>query len=98
MRTLLNLVEAQARQRPGPTVTTTRGPAAGAFELAVTEGEGVKAEFAQAEDVALVLHTSGTTSKPKIVPLTHRNLACSAQSIARSLELTPQDRCLNIMP
>jgi acyl-CoA synthetase (AMP-forming)/AMP-acid ligase II len=48
--------------------------------------------------VALVLHTSGTTSRPKIVPLTARNISASAQSIAATLALTPADRCLNIMP
>ena len=49
-------------------------------------------------DVALVLHTSGTTGRPKRVPLTHANLAFSAANIARSLELSPADRCLNVMP
>lgn len=29
---------------------------------------------AQPDDIALVLHTSGTTSRPKVVPLSHRNL------------------------
>lgn len=48
--------------------------------------------------VALVLHTSGTTSRPKQVPLTHENLAVSAQNVARSLGLEPRDRCLNVMP
>jgi oxalate---CoA ligase len=50
------------------------------------------------EDVALVLHTSGTTSRPKIVPLTHGNLTASARNISRTLELQPADRCLVIMP
>ncbi|HSB15774.1 MAG TPA: AMP-binding protein [Bryobacteraceae bacterium] len=50
------------------------------------------------DDVALVLHTSGTTSRPKIVPLTHRNLCRSADNIRRSLTLTRGDRCLNVMP
>nr|WP_298685138.1 acyl--CoA ligase [uncultured Dongia sp.] len=50
------------------------------------------------DDVALVLHTSGTTSRPKIVPLTQRNLATSARNIARTLSLTPADRCLVVMP
>ncbi|SNS93625.1 acyl--CoA ligase [Antarctobacter heliothermus] len=50
------------------------------------------------EDVALILHTSGTTSRPKIVPLMQSNIAASAQHIATSLALTPQDRCLNVMP
>jgi hypothetical protein len=45
-----------------------------------------------------VLHTSGTTSRPKIVPLRQRNLAASARNIAATLALTPQDRCLVIMP
>jgi acyl-CoA synthetase (AMP-forming)/AMP-acid ligase II len=49
-------------------------------------------------DVALVLHTSGTTARPKIVPLTHENLAASAKNIGRTLALTSGDVCLNIMP
>ena len=51
-----------------------------------------------AEQTALVLHTSGTTARPKIVPLSQANLCHSAQSIAHSLKLTPADRCLNVMP
>ncbi|HER25638.1 MAG TPA: AMP-dependent synthetase, partial [Rhodospirillales bacterium] len=38
------------------------------------------------------------TSRPKIVPLSQANLAASARNIQKSLELTPADRCLNIMP
>ena len=54
--------------------------------------------LSQTEDIALVLHTSGTTSRPKIVPLTHANVCASALSIGRTLALTPADRCLNVMP
>jgi acyl-CoA synthetase (AMP-forming)/AMP-acid ligase II/acyl carrier protein len=54
--------------------------------------------FAQPDDVALVLHTSGTTSRPKIVPLSQSNICSSAQSINSTLKLTRRDRCLNIMP
>ncbi|HET7737856.1 MAG TPA: AMP-binding protein, partial [Tepidiformaceae bacterium] len=50
------------------------------------------------EDVALVLHTSGTTGRPKRVPLSHANLARSARNVATSLGLTADDRCLNVMP
>jgi acyl-CoA synthetase (AMP-forming)/AMP-acid ligase II/thioesterase domain-containing protein len=50
------------------------------------------------DSVALALHTSGTTSRPKLVPLTHRRLCVSADSVARTLELTSSDRCLNVMP
>ena len=51
-----------------------------------------------ADDVALILHTSGTTSRPKIVPLLQSNVAASAQHIQTSLKLTSGDRCMNVMP
>ncbi|HLG12544.1 MAG TPA: acyl--CoA ligase [Dehalococcoidia bacterium] len=54
--------------------------------------------YAQPDDVALVLHTSGTTARPKIVPLLQRNLVVSAGNIMDALALTPDDRCLNVMP
>ncbi len=49
-------------------------------------------------DEALVLHTSGTTSRPKIVPLSNLNIFTSAVNISKSLKLTTDDHCLNIMP
>jgi len=54
--------------------------------------------LAGADDVALVLQTSGTTSRPKTVPLTHRNIFHSVNNIAEAYALTPADRCLNMMP
>ena len=49
-------------------------------------------------DEALVLHTSGTTARPKIVPLTQQNLTASAANIGATLHLTSDDVGLNIMP
>ncbi|MFZ5831648.1 MAG: AMP-binding protein [Planctomycetota bacterium] len=49
-------------------------------------------------DVALILHTSGTTARPKMVPLSHRNLCASAAAVAATLQLTAADKCLNVMP
>ena len=54
--------------------------------------------FAEADDVALILHTSGTTARPKMVPLTHSNLLASAGHIAAALQLSEKDRCFNVMP
>lgn len=54
--------------------------------------------FTSTQDVALVLHTSGTTSRPKIVPLTHTNICASARNIQETLALTYEDLCLNVMP
>lgn len=72
------------------------GPA-GSFTLSVPFGDAGKASPAP-EAAALVLHTSGTTSRPKIVPLTHRNLVTSAHNVARTLGLVPADRSLVVMP
>lgn len=55
-------------------------------------------EIPAPDDVALLLHTSGTTSRPKGVPLTHRNLMTSVQTIRSSYELTPADVGLVVMP
>ncbi|CAE6469926.1 unnamed protein product [Rhizoctonia solani] len=44
------------------------------------------------DDVALVLHTSGTTGRPKSVPLTHANLLRTTVNIIQTYKLTPEDR------
>lgn len=54
--------------------------------------------MARPEDTALVLHTSGTTSRPKIVPLSHANVCASAANIQETLGLDTDDVCLNVMP
>ncbi|MEO0342469.1 MAG: acyl--CoA ligase [Pseudomonadota bacterium] len=73
--------------------------AAGDFDLTVEAGTGESdTDVPDHDDVALILHTSGTTSRPKIVPLSQANVAASAQHIARGLALEPTDRCLNVMP
>ena len=92
----------EAAERHGLPILEARadpdGPA-GVVELA---GSGMRpavvAGPAASGDVALVLHTSGTTARPKIVPLSHENLAVSAANVARSLALDSGDRCLNVMP
>ena len=53
---------------------------------------------AQRDDIALVLHTSGTTGRPKAVPLTHRNLTTTMKNITATYALTSQDRTLLVMP
>lgn len=55
-------------------------------------------EAASPDDVALLLHTSGTTSRPKQVPLLHRNLAASARNIAAFYGLGPDDVSYCAMP
>jgi acyl-CoA synthetase (AMP-forming)/AMP-acid ligase II len=80
------------------------GSAAGDFTLRPRDSGGASATpstqggFAQPGDTSMVLHTSGTTSRPKIVPLSQRNLCTSAANIARTLQFKPTDCGLNIMP
>ena len=78
-----------------------RDQGAGAFSLRplLKNGAGpFEGGLAQPDDAALVLHTSGSTSRPKIVPLLQRNVTASARNIMTALQLTPDDVCLNIMP
>jgi len=75
------------------------GPA-GSFTLTTGNGRRSPAAAGPAgpEDIALVLHTSGTTSRPKIVPLSQHNVCASARNVRTTLELGPADRGLNVMP
>ncbi|MGB8265357.1 MAG: acyl--CoA ligase [Candidatus Velthaea sp.] len=67
--------------------------------VTVTQREGIAVrDEPQPDDVALFLHTSGTTSRPKGVPLRHENLCASAQNIARWYGLGPDDVSLCVMP
>ena len=90
---------AQARGIPILEISHEPYDEAGVFSFAGVQQEtSTIADFATPSDVALVLHTSGTTSRPKIVPLTHKNICTSAHNIKSTLQLTMQDRCLNVMP
>ncbi|KAJ1934539.1 hypothetical protein FBU59_005665, partial [Linderina macrospora] len=74
------------------------------IRLAVLNGETAKIEGAyqpvepQGSDVALLLHTSGTTGRPKAVPLTHANIARSMVNISNTYKLTSADRSFIVMP
>jgi acyl-CoA synthetase (AMP-forming)/AMP-acid ligase II len=76
---------------------------AGSFTLAARDAQSAATAaanggYAQPDDLSMVLHTSGTTSRPKIVPLSQRNLCASAAHIAQTLQFVAGDCGLNIMP
>ncbi len=76
-----------------------RTKVAGLFTLvAETSQDRAQSGYSQPQDLALLLHTSGTTARPKLVPLSQVNICFSAGNISSSLELKPSDRCLNVMP
>ena len=55
------------------------------------------AERISADDVALILYTSGTTGAPKGVTLTHGNLLANASAVIRYLGLSERDSVLSIL-
>ena len=80
-------------------LSVAEGAPAGVFSLqALPSDPSSNGGPARADDVAMVLHTSGTTSRPKRVPLSVANLCASATNIAATLRFTAQDVGLNIMP
>jgi len=83
-------------------LAATPDKGAGTFTLEFPEGLALpktdRPGPATPDDIALVLHTSGTTSRPKIVPLAQRNVCASARHIRETLALSNTDRGLNIMP
>ncbi len=90
---------AAARELAVPVLRLSpRGERAGDFDLAPEDGRPAAATTPVDPEIALILHTSGTTSRPKMVPLTRANLLSSAEHIAQSLALGPEDRGLVVMP
>jgi acyl-CoA synthetase (AMP-forming)/AMP-acid ligase II len=61
-------------------------------------GFPVMKEQIGSEDIALVLHTSGTTCRPKLVPISHRNLMNGAKNVAETYDLGHEDVSLCVMP
>ncbi|MDB5327858.1 MAG: AMP-dependent synthetase, partial [Phycisphaerales bacterium] len=102
------ILVADGRETPAIAVAQSRGMLilrlisdAGGYCLASDTTHppiSASAEPPAPSDIALLLHTSGTTARPKLVPLSHENLCVSAANIADWLQLTADDRCLNVMP
>jgi acyl-CoA synthetase (AMP-forming)/AMP-acid ligase II/acyl carrier protein len=90
---------AAARARGIPLIeVASEGAFAGAISLHGPTIAKSQPDAPEPHDIALILHTSGTTSRPKIVPLTQSNLCASAHNISTWLSLSPADCCLNVMP
>lgn len=85
--------EAQAlADRAGATVTTLPGSGAGAHDLVRIGGAG------PLTDDALIVHTSGTTGRPKGVVHTHRSLAAQAAAMVEAWDWSADDRTLCVLP
>ena len=83
----------RAPRRPRP--SKAPAPSRSSFPMRLTLPHAHRQAGAAApDDIALVLHTSGTTSRPKIVPLAQQNVCASARNIRSTLALSAADRGL----
>jgi acyl-CoA synthetase (AMP-forming)/AMP-acid ligase II/acyl carrier protein len=90
---------AAARDLPVVELSVAPGAEAGLFTLSGGPLETASPDGAgESDDVALLLLTSGTTARSKIVPLTHTNVCTSAGWWREALALTDSDRCVNVLP
>lgn len=92
--------EALAAAPPGTIVVNAVADPSGSlrFESIDSEVTGGSLEVPLPHDVTILMHTSGTTKRPKSVPIRHRNVAASATNIVNAYDLTPDDRSLCVMP
>jgi acyl-CoA synthetase (AMP-forming)/AMP-acid ligase II len=84
-----------------PVIDLWTGPngAAGAFSIPdLPMRRIVESELASGADDAFILLTSGSTSRPKMVPLTHASVCLSAYNVGAALALGPGDRLLSVLP
>ncbi|MEE6270427.1 non-ribosomal peptide synthetase [Streptomyces diastatochromogenes] len=78
---------------PDPDAAPPPNPAVRSHSQPAPDGDA-----GRAADIAFLMHTSGTTGRPKLVPQTHDIVCHSARNIATSLHLEDHDRCLNVLP
>jgi acyl-CoA synthetase (AMP-forming)/AMP-acid ligase II/acyl carrier protein len=72
--------------------------AAGLFTLKGEREDAPPQDPVSPADVAVLLLTSGTTARPKIVPQTHANICASACGSVAAWQLSETDRCINMLP
>lgn len=82
-----------------PTIRATLESSSPAFESNIAQAKTADtvSERPGPDDIAAIVQTSGSTAAPKLVPLKHSQMLTNASHFARALELTSEDRCLNVM-
>ncbi len=91
-------IAAEKAGLPVVDVAISQEKPAGVFDLSQATQQPLPGKTADHSGHALILQTSGTTSRPKIVPLTHHNILASAVNLQKSLNLQSNDRVLHFLP
>ena len=93
-------MEAVARQAAGQASTGGAGTACTVLHLGGEQAPAADVPPcpARREDAAVILYTSGTTSDPKGVVLTHGNLLAELEGIVRTIWLDERDIILGVLP
>ena len=77
----------------------THNPAANSFETELLRQPDTPWESRVAEtDMVAIMYTSGTTSKPKGVMVSHANYITAGMTVANAIELRAQDRHFVVLP
>jgi oxalate---CoA ligase len=94
-----NVAAREAAARLGVPMWQPRVDSSGVVELPeLPKSSRTSFDPPGSDDVALFAYTSGTTDRPKCVPLSHGNVLWSARNIAAHYELTSADRSLVVLP
>ena len=94
-----NIAVREAAAGLGLPIWQPRVDSRGVVELPeLPQGSRTSLDAPHPDDVALFAYTSGTTGRPKCVPLTHANVLWSARNIAEHYALTAADRSLVVLP
>jgi long-chain acyl-CoA synthetase len=100
-RYLAGVEEAQTLADSSPILVLLHGYRSGVESLEALQNTGsgpIPASCAGSQDPAVILYTSGTTSDPKGVVLTHANLLAEAEAVFSALHLDERDSILGVMP
>jgi oxalate---CoA ligase len=94
-----NVAVREAAAGLGLPIWQPRVDSRGVVELPeLPQGSRTSLDAPNPDDVALFAYTSGTTGRPKCVPLTHANVLWSSRNIAEHYALTAADRSLVVLP
>jgi acyl-CoA synthetase (AMP-forming)/AMP-acid ligase II len=87
--------------RQHPIIALAPGPSGRLVDLRIDGppvGRAVSATAPHPDDIALILHSSGTTGAPKRIPRLHRNIIANCHAVTRARAASASDRCLSVAP